>query len=249
IVAWSLLENYLGEQFGILVWAKLFWIPTILASILAAGYMWFRVFEDKELYPAEYLVVEKSYQFIAVSALFVVTIIFALSKNMELYALGTAVVSAFIAALTMTEIRKLPFKAIYTWGASLLIGTFLSGYINKNGLLKVKVTKIFSESTISKIMELVEKASNKKAKAENFITKFAKYYTPSVVILAVLLTNNEQNEINGNIAQYRDDSANSLNYTKDENSNRINRYSFPNFGHAALDLTPEKNFTGSGCLP
>ncbi|MDD2682263.1 MAG: heavy metal translocating P-type ATPase [Bacilli bacterium] len=63
----------------------------------------------------------------------------------------------------------------------------LSGYINKNGLLKVKVTKIFSESTISKIMELVEKASNKKAKAENFITKFAKYYTPSVVILAVLL--------------------------------------------------------------
>lgn len=63
----------------------------------------------------------------------------------------------------------------------------LSGYINKNGLLKVKVTKIFSESTISKIMELVEKASNKKAKAENFITKFAKYYTPSVVIMAVLL--------------------------------------------------------------
>ena len=63
----------------------------------------------------------------------------------------------------------------------------LSGYINKNGLLKIKVTKIFSESTISKIMELVEKASNKKAKAENFITKFAKYYTPTVVILAVLL--------------------------------------------------------------
>ncbi len=63
----------------------------------------------------------------------------------------------------------------------------LSGYINKNGLLKIKVTKVFSESTISKIMELVEKASGKKAKAENFITKFAKYYTPAVVISAVLL--------------------------------------------------------------
>ena len=63
----------------------------------------------------------------------------------------------------------------------------LSGSINQNGLLKVKVTKEFEESTVSKILELVENASTKKSKSENFITKFAKYYTPIVVIIAVFL--------------------------------------------------------------
>lgn len=63
----------------------------------------------------------------------------------------------------------------------------LSGCINKTGLLTVRVTKEFEESTASKILDLVENASNKKAKAENFISKFAKYYTPIVVILALCL--------------------------------------------------------------
>lgn len=64
----------------------------------------------------------------------------------------------------------------------------LSGCINKSGLLTIKVTKEFGESTVSKILDLVENASSKKSKSENFITKFAKYYTPAVVIIAVLLT-------------------------------------------------------------
>lgn len=63
----------------------------------------------------------------------------------------------------------------------------LSGCINKDGLLKIRVTKEFGESTVSKILNLVENASSKKSKSENFITKFAKYYTPTVVIIAVLL--------------------------------------------------------------
>ena len=63
----------------------------------------------------------------------------------------------------------------------------LSGFINKTGILTVKVTKEFSSSTASKILDLVENASNKKAKAENFITKFARYYTPIVVALALCL--------------------------------------------------------------
>ena len=63
----------------------------------------------------------------------------------------------------------------------------LSGCINKDGLLKRIVTKEFGESTVSKILDLVENASSKKSKSENFITKFAKYYTPTVVIIAVLL--------------------------------------------------------------
>lgn len=58
----------------------------------------------------------------------------------------------------------------------------LSGCINQNGLLTIKVTKEFGESTVSKILDLVENASNKKSKSENFISKFAKYYTPIVVI-------------------------------------------------------------------
>ena len=62
----------------------------------------------------------------------------------------------------------------------------LSGCINKDGLLKIKVSKEFGESTVSKILDLVENASSKKSKSENFITKFAKYYTPTVVIIAVL---------------------------------------------------------------
>ena len=63
----------------------------------------------------------------------------------------------------------------------------LSGCINGNGLLTIKVEKEFGESTVSKILDLVENASSKKSKSENFITKFAKYYTPIVVIIAVLL--------------------------------------------------------------
>ena len=63
----------------------------------------------------------------------------------------------------------------------------VSGAVNLTSLLYVRVTKIFSESTVSKILDLVENAENKKAKAENFITKFAKYYTPIVVFAALAL--------------------------------------------------------------
>ena len=63
----------------------------------------------------------------------------------------------------------------------------LSGSINISGLIKVKVSKEYGESTVSKILDLVENASSKKSKSENFITKFAQYYTPIVVIIAVLL--------------------------------------------------------------
>lgn len=63
----------------------------------------------------------------------------------------------------------------------------LSGCINKTSVLTVKVTKEFSQSTASKILDLVENASNKKSKSEDFITKFAHYYTPIVVISALLL--------------------------------------------------------------
>ncbi|MDD5887321.1 MAG: heavy metal translocating P-type ATPase [Oscillospiraceae bacterium] len=63
----------------------------------------------------------------------------------------------------------------------------ISGCVNESGLLKVRTTKEFGESTASKILDLVENASSNKAKSENFITKFAKYYTPIVVGAAVLL--------------------------------------------------------------
>ena len=63
----------------------------------------------------------------------------------------------------------------------------ISGCINLNGLLEVKVIKAFGESTVAKILELVESASSKKAKTENFITRFARYYTPAVVIIACII--------------------------------------------------------------
>ena len=63
----------------------------------------------------------------------------------------------------------------------------LSGCINNSGILKVKVTKEFGESTVSKILDLVENASSRKSSSENFISKFAKYYTPIVVIIALFL--------------------------------------------------------------
>ena len=63
----------------------------------------------------------------------------------------------------------------------------LSGCINNSGILKVKVTKKFGESTVSKILDLVENASSRKSSSENFISKFAKYYTPIVVIIALFL--------------------------------------------------------------
>ena len=63
----------------------------------------------------------------------------------------------------------------------------LSGCINLSGVIKVEVTKEYGESTVSKILDLVENASSKKTKSENFITRFAKYYTPIVVIIAIIL--------------------------------------------------------------
>ena len=80
-------------------------------------------------------------------------------------------------ALTGESIPKLVKQGDYA----------ISGCINTNGVLTIKVEKEFSNSTVSKILELVEHASSKKAKTENFITKFAKYYTPVVVLGAVTL--------------------------------------------------------------
>lgn len=63
----------------------------------------------------------------------------------------------------------------------------ISGTVNLTGVIKVRTTSTFGESTVSKILELVENSSEKKAKVENFITKFARYYTPCVVIAALIL--------------------------------------------------------------
>ena len=99
--------------------------------------------------------------------------------------------------------EKIPLDGVITEGSSsvntaALIGesapvdlglsdTVISGTLNLTGVIKVKTTSEFGQSTVSKILELVENASDKKAKVENFITKFAKWYTPAVVIAAVLL--------------------------------------------------------------
>ena len=63
----------------------------------------------------------------------------------------------------------------------------ISGCVNLTGVIKVKVSKEFAQSTVAKILDLVENATSKKAETENFITRFAKYYTPAVVIAALLL--------------------------------------------------------------
>lgn len=65
--------------------------------------------------------------------------------------------------------------------------SIISGCVNQNGLLRIRTTREFGESTVSKILDLVENSSSKKARSENFITKFARYYTPIVVIGAALL--------------------------------------------------------------
>ncbi len=63
----------------------------------------------------------------------------------------------------------------------------ISGCINQSGTLKILVSKPYGESTVTKILDLVENASSKKSKSEAFITRFARYYTPAVVAAAVLL--------------------------------------------------------------
>ncbi len=63
----------------------------------------------------------------------------------------------------------------------------VSGSINLNGVLEIRVTKVYDDSTVAKILELVENASSRKARAENFITRFARVYTPIVVVLALIL--------------------------------------------------------------
>ena len=99
--------------------------------------------------------------------------------------------------------EKVPLDGVVTKGASSLDTKALtgesmpvevvsgddviSGSINVNGVLEVKVTKLFDDSAVSKILELVENASSRKAKAEAFITRFARVYTPIVVFLAVIL--------------------------------------------------------------
>ncbi len=99
--------------------------------------------------------------------------------------------------------ERIPLDGVVTDGASMVDTSALtgesvpqeatsgsaviSGCVNLNGVLTVKVEKEYGASTVAKILDLVENASSKKAKAENFITKFARYYTPIVVIAAVLL--------------------------------------------------------------
>ncbi|MCD7844955.1 MAG: cadmium-translocating P-type ATPase, partial [Oscillospiraceae bacterium] len=99
--------------------------------------------------------------------------------------------------------EKIPLDGVVTEGSSSLDTAALtgeslprdaavgdavaSGCVNLTGVLTVEVTKPYGESTVAKILELVENAASKKARAENFITKFARYYTPAVVIGAVLL--------------------------------------------------------------
>jgi len=99
--------------------------------------------------------------------------------------------------------EKIPLDGVVTEGVSMIDSSaltgesvprkaevkdiVLSGCVNQTGVLKIEVTKTFGESTVSKIIDLVENASGKKAKTENFITTFARYYTPVVVALAVLL--------------------------------------------------------------
>lgn len=99
--------------------------------------------------------------------------------------------------------EKVPLDAVITDGASTLdtmaltgeslpreVGAgdeILSGSINQSGLLTARVTKEFGESTASKILDLVENAADNKSKSEDFITKFARYYTPAVVVAAVIL--------------------------------------------------------------
>ena len=63
----------------------------------------------------------------------------------------------------------------------------MAGFMNQNGVLHIETSKGYEDSAVSKILDLVENAAGRKAKTENFITKFAKYYTPAVVIVAVLL--------------------------------------------------------------
>lgn len=99
--------------------------------------------------------------------------------------------------------EKVPLDGIVTKGATTLDtkaltgeslprdvaenGEVISGCVNLTSQIEVEVTKEFYDSTVSKILDLVENASSQKSKAENFITKFAKYYTPAVVIAALLL--------------------------------------------------------------
>lgn len=105
--------------------------------------------------------------------------------------------------ITVKAGEKIPVDGIITKGTSSLntsaltgeslpvdvnVGTnVLSGSLNGSGTLEIKVTKKFNDSTVSKIIEMVENAGNKKAKAEKFITKFARFYTPIVVFLAVFV--------------------------------------------------------------
>jgi Zn2+/Cd2+-exporting ATPase len=99
--------------------------------------------------------------------------------------------------------EKIPLDGVVTEGVSMIDTSALtgesvprkaevkdvvfSGCVNRTSVIKIEVTKTFGESTASKIIDLVENASGKKAKTENFITTFARYYTPVVVALAVLL--------------------------------------------------------------
>lgn len=105
--------------------------------------------------------------------------------------------------ITVKAGEKIPVDGVITKGTSSLntsaltgeslpvdvnVGTnVLSGSLNGSGTLEIKVTRKFNDSTVSKIIEMVENAGNKKAKAEKFITKFARFYTPIVVFLAVFV--------------------------------------------------------------
>ena len=106
--------------------------------------------------------------------------------------------------ITVNPGERIPLDGIITEGSALVDESVLtgesvpvytgagsqvlSGSINLNGVLKIKITSSYKESTVNKILELIETSAEKKAKTENFITKFAKIYTPIVVLLAFIVT-------------------------------------------------------------
>ena len=125
-----------------------------------------------------------------------------LIKNGEILKVAPDTVNAGEAVIVKPG-EKIPLDGIVIEGSSMIdtsaltgesvprkaavSDSVLSGCVNLNGKITVQVTKVFGESTVSKIIKLVENSADKKAKTENFITKFARVYTPIVVLLAVLL--------------------------------------------------------------
>lgn len=137
IVAWSLLENYLGRDLNMNTWVHMFWIPTLIGIAIAGTWLWFKTFENKIVSTIRTEDVEITSMFIIQTVIILLGITSVFFSAYQYYVIGFAVLSVILCRLNLEQLKRLPLKGIYVWTIALVIGNYISKYIKAHYIFNV----------------------------------------------------------------------------------------------------------------